>query len=145
MANHAKAWDAKLLAYVLLRQNTVAGLPGGFTSPISSSGTASEIALVLLEDDTMVKYLITMTLGVFFVLIFAMGVSDAIVRGKSGGEGDIKIEESSHTDVAGPEEQVTSLILRVFLVPDPPTSQRRTLKRILGATARTKALALEAD
>jgi hypothetical protein len=28
-ANHAKAGDAKLLAYVLPWQNTVAGLPGG--------------------------------------------------------------------------------------------------------------------
>lgn len=27
-ANHAKAWDAELLAYVLLRRDTVAGLPG---------------------------------------------------------------------------------------------------------------------
>ena len=41
MANHAKAWDAKLLAYLLPRQNTVAGLPGGLTSPTTSSGTAS--------------------------------------------------------------------------------------------------------
>jgi len=27
-ANHAKAWGAKLLAYLLLRQDTVAELPG---------------------------------------------------------------------------------------------------------------------
>jgi hypothetical protein len=62
-ANHAKAWDAKLLAYVLPRQNTVAGLPGGFTSPITSSGTASaKTALVLLEDDTMLNYLLAATI-----------------------------------------------------------------------------------
>ena len=31
-ANHAKAWDAKLLAYVSPKRNRVAGLPGGLSS-----------------------------------------------------------------------------------------------------------------
>jgi len=51
-------------------------------------------------------------LGVFFVLIFAMGASDAIAEGGSGCEGDIKIEDGPHTYVAGPEEQVASVCIK---------------------------------
>ena len=39
MANHAKAWGAKLLAYVLLKRNRVAGLPG-VCSPAFQEGEA---------------------------------------------------------------------------------------------------------
>jgi hypothetical protein len=71
--------------------------------------------LVLLEDDTMMKYLTTMTLGVFFVLIFAMGTSNAIAQGKSVCEGDIKIEDGPHTYIAGPEEQVARVCIKAGL------------------------------
>jgi hypothetical protein len=57
-ANHAKAWDAKLLAYVLPRQNTVAGLPGVY---VLSYSFGKEL-YSFLEDYTMVKYILTATL-----------------------------------------------------------------------------------
>ena len=60
----------------------------------------------------MVKYLTTTTLGVFFVLIFAMAASNAIAEGGSGCEGDIKIEDAPHTYVAGPEEEVVSVCIK---------------------------------
>jgi hypothetical protein len=60
----------------------------------------------------MLNYLMTTTLRVFFVLIFAMGASDAIAQGKSVCEGDIKIEDGPHTYVAGPEEEVASVCIK---------------------------------
>ena len=53
-ANHAKAWGAKLLAYVLPRQNTVAELPGVY---VLSYSFGKEL-YSFLEDYTMVKYLV---------------------------------------------------------------------------------------
>jgi len=60
----------------------------------------------------MLNYLMTTTLRVFFVLIFAMGASDTIAQGKSVCEGDIKIEDGPHTYVAGPEEEVASVCIK---------------------------------
>jgi len=60
----------------------------------------------------MLNHLMTMTLGVFCILIFAMGASDAIAQGKSVCEGDIKIEDGPHTYVAGPDEEVARVCIK---------------------------------
>ena len=58
-----KAWDAKLLAYVLHRRNTVAGLPGAdslvtrLARPASAKNT-----MFLLEDYIMLTSLMTATI-----------------------------------------------------------------------------------
>jgi len=64
-ANHSKGWGAKLLAYVLPRQNTVAGLPGVYVLLYSFDKELYSF----LEDYTMVKYLMTATM--LAVLSFA--------------------------------------------------------------------------
>jgi hypothetical protein len=43
MANHSKEWDAKLLAYVLLKRNRVAGLPGVYPPPLGEEQTRGHI------------------------------------------------------------------------------------------------------
>jgi len=50
------AWDAKLLAAILLRPNTVAGLPGA--DALSTRGTCTASAqnvLLLLKEPTLLK------------------------------------------------------------------------------------------
>ena len=56
-ANHPKGWDAKPLAYLLLRQNMVAELPGVYVLLYSFRKELYSFP----EDYTMVKYLITAT------------------------------------------------------------------------------------
>jgi hypothetical protein len=65
-----KAWDAKLLAYVLLRRNTVAGLPGEHSLFRRVVRTASaKHCKFLLEEYTMLNY--PMTAPVLVTLAFA--------------------------------------------------------------------------